>query len=53
VLGKIQVRSRNQQLKINQKWLNLARGKKLSPSLLGCVIVGQFQPLQVMKKKKN
>jgi hypothetical protein len=38
VLGKIQVRSLDQQLKINKKWLNLARGKKPCSFLLGCVI---------------
>jgi hypothetical protein len=37
-MGKIQVRSRDQQLKINLKWLSLASGKKLSPFLLGCVV---------------
>jgi hypothetical protein len=39
VLGKIQVQIRNQQQKIFQEQLSLARWKKLFPFLLGCVIL--------------
>jgi hypothetical protein len=43
VLEKTQVQSRNQQHKIYQKYLSLARGKKLCPFLSSYVIDGLMQ----------